>query len=510
MSRPTRVALLATLLAVSAFVTAAAQPGAVPIASAAVTCAKWTTTYAAPPTIRVYRHATDTVDIVPFRTYVENVLSWEWPSTYPAAALQAGAIAVKQYGWYYTIVNRSAYVTAAGACYDVRDDTNDQLYDPSRVPTANHLAAVEDTWPITLRKSGLMFLSGYGSGISSVCGADATATRTRLAQKGVRQCAIDGFTRDEILRTYLDPGLTITDAGRWFGHDRFATAASISEQIHAPGVPVVFVATGLDFPDALAAGPAAARLGGPVLLVRPDEIPAVVAAELSRLAPARIIVLGGTGAVSDAVVAALATFAPEVSRVSGADRYATAAATSALAFEPAVPIVFIATGSSFPDALVGAAAGARLGGPVLLVPSDQIPEAVAAELTRLQPLAIRVLGGPSVVGDAVLAALAAWAPDVARLAGSDRYETAAAVSAAVNPTGAATLFLATGTNFPDALAGGVLGAPILLARPGAASVGASVAMEIVRLAPGTFVALGGPGAIPDATITTVIAAGVAQ
>ena len=209
MHRPLRVALLATVLAVSAFVTTAAQPATVPIASAAVTCAKWTTTYAAPPTIRVYRHATDTVDIVQFRTYVENVLSWEWPSTYPAAALQAGAIAVKQYGWYHAIVNRSTYVTAAGECYDVRDDTDDQLYDPARVPAANHLAAVEATWPITMRKNGLMFLSGYGPGVSSVCGADATAGRTRLAQKGVRQCAIEHETLSQPPQRCHDIGISL-------------------------------------------------------------------------------------------------------------------------------------------------------------------------------------------------------------------------------------------------------------------------------------------------------------
>ncbi len=499
--------MLATILALSASVATGALPERVPIATAATPCAKWTTTYAPPTTIRVYRHATDTVDVVPFRAYVENVLSWEWPSSYPAAALEAGAIAVKQFGWYYTIVNRSSYRTVAGDCYDVRDDTNDQLYNPARVPTANHLAAVAATWAVTLRKNGLMFLSGYGPGTLSVCGADATSGRTRLAQRGVRQCALDGLGRDDILRTYLDPGLSIAEAGRWFGADRYETAVSISVQSYGPGVPVVFIATGLDFPDALAAGPAAARLGGPVLLVRPEEIPAVVAAELTRLAPRRIIVVGETGAIGSGVVAALGAFAPEVVRVEGADRYAAASATSAAAFEPGVPIAFIATGRDFPDALAGSAAGARLGGPVLLVPGDQIPGAVAAELARLQPLAIRVLGGSAVVSDGVLAELLQFTPDVARLAGINRYETAAAVSAAVNSGDTETLFIATGTNFPDALTGGALGTPILLARPGATSVAEAVALEIVRLNPRTFVTLGGPGAIPDATVTSVIAAG---
>src|SRR5690606_18161461 len=57
------------------------------------------------------------------------------------------------------------------------------------------------------------------------------------------------------------------------GADRFATAAQISSGFFEPGVPVVYVTSGMNFPDALAGGPAAASGGGPVLLVRPGSIP---------------------------------------------------------------------------------------------------------------------------------------------------------------------------------------------------------------------------------------------
>jgi hypothetical protein len=160
---------------------------------------------------------------------------------------------------------------------------------------------------------------------------------------------------------------------------------------------------------------------------------------------------------------------------------------------------------NFPDALVGAAAGARLGGPVLLVPGDGVPEAVAAELVRLQPARIRVLGGAGVVTDATLEALRAYSPDVDRIAGSTRYATAAAVSAATYEPGAAGLDLATGSNFPDALSAGPRGGPLLLVPP----VGAlppEVVAEVVRLAVGRLVGLGGPGALPDTAIADVAAA----
>lgn len=492
-------------LVTAAVVLAAGLLVARPPAARAAGCAPWPTTFDPPPTIRVLRTATGVVDEVPFRAYVENVLYWEWPSWYPTEALKAGAVAVKQYAWYKVRYPRSTAVTPSGACYHVRDDTWDQIYDPSRTPTAAHLAAVDATWLVTLRRSGSFFLSGYGPGTADMCGADLSSTRTRLAQRGVRACALAGKTMAEILRVYLDPGLSIATARRIHGQDRFATGTAISSSTFAPGVPVAFVATGLDFPDALAAGPAAALLGGPVLLVWPDSVPAAVATELARLQPARIVVLGSVGAVSDGVLEALKAFAPEVVRVAGATRYETAAATSATAFAPGVPVAFIATGQNFPDALVGAAAGARLGGPVLLVPPDSIPAEVAAELTRLAPAAIHVLGAPSVVSDAVLAGLGQYAPTVTRLAGGDRYATAAAASAALFTPNGGPLYLATGTNFPDALSAGPLGGPLLLLSPWS-TPGAEVAAEAVRLQPSLLVPIGGAPALSDASVAGLAAA----
>ena len=499
MHRRTLLALLAALL-----VSAAGAGSPRPIAAAGA-CPAWPTSFAAPFEIRVLRVASGVVETVPFRAYVENALAWEWPSSYPAEALKAGAIAVKQYAWFYLMRPRAAYVTPGGECYHVRDDTNDQTYDLARTPHPNHLAAVAATWPLTLRRSGTFFLSGYGPGTTDACGADLSATRTRLAQRGARACALAGMSMADILRTYLDPGLVIASGERIAGPDRFATGAAVSAASFAPGVPVVFVATGFDFPDALAAGPAAARLGGPVLLVGGTSLSAAVAAELTRLQPASIVVLGGPSVVGDDVLAALAAYAPTVGRIAGATRYETAAAASAASFAPGVPIALVATGLNFPDALVGAAAGARLGGPVLLVPGDGVPEAVAAELARLQPARIRVLGGPSVVSDATLEALRAFSADVDRLSGTSRYATGAAVSAALYEPGAPFVDLATGLNFPDALSAGPRGGPLLLVPPTGA-LPPEVAAEVVRLAPGLLVALGSAGALSDAAVAGVVAA----
>ena len=122
--------------------------------------------------------------------------------------------------------------------------------------------------------------------------------------------------------TLLVPDRSGADAAaRIAGADRFATAAAVSRASFSPGVPVVFVVTGLSFPDALTAGPAAAHRGGPVLLVAKTSVPQPTRDELARLDPGAIVVVGGQGAVSDSVFAEMDQYTDgPVTRVSGADR----------------------------------------------------------------------------------------------------------------------------------------------------------------------------------------------
>lgn len=283
------------------------------------------------------------------------------------------------------------------------------------------------------------------------------------------------------------------DVDRHAGSDRFQTAVKISAAQFAPGVPVAYVATGMNFPDALAGGVPAALRGGPVLLVTRDSIPSSTAAELARLKPAEIVVLGGPPSVSSAVADALKLYATSgsVRRLAGSDRYATAAAISSDAFSPGVPAVFIATGLKFPDALAGVAAAAQAAGPVLLV-GDSIPAPTAAELTRLAPGRIVVLGSAATVSDSVFNALKSYTSgSVSRFAGPDRYATATEIS---NGTwsSADVVFLATGAKFPDALAGapvaGIGDFPLLLVTKD--GIPSSTASELVRLDPDQVVILG--------------------
>lgn len=256
---------------------------------------------------------------------------------------------------------------------------------------------------------------------------------------------------------------------RLAGADRFATAVAVSRDAHPDGARVVFLAAGDTYPDALAAGPAAHASGAPILLTGRTALPASTAAELARLSPGRVYVLGGAGVVSDAVgfAARDAAKAEHVYRVAGADRYATAARITEV-FPPAAKTVYIASGEGFADALAGGVAAARQEGTVLLTGRSVLPAATRTRLAALAPERIVVLGGTGAVDAATLTAISRAAPsaDVTRVAGTDRFDTAARVAARVWPRGSATVFVGAGNRFPDALnavpAAAKAGAPILL------------------------------------------------
>ena len=325
--------------------------------------------------------------------------------------------------------------------------------------------------------------------------------RSLVGNPDVRTEAVIGATV-----TSADPApLTLeapSSVTRLGGGDLYGTPAVISAANFAPGVPVVYVATGLDFPDALAGAAVAGPQGGPILLVSVDAIPAATAAELTRLRPQQIMILGGTGVVSDAVASALGDYTSgAVTRLAGRDRYATAAAVGAATFVPGVPVVYVATGLNFPDALAGAAVAGFQDGPVLLVSTNAIPTVTAIELARLKPMRIVILGGSGVVSDAVASTLGAYTPGtVTRLAGRDRYATAAAISAATFAPGVPVVYVATGLDFPDALAGsavaGSQGAPVLLVSTDA--IPAATAAELTRLQPGRVVLLGSASSVSEA------------
>lgn len=284
------------------------------------------------------------------------------------------------------------------------------------------------------------------------------------------------------------------DITREGGEDRFDTAARIAGRF-SPGVDTLYVASGETFPDALAGAAVAVRGDSPVLLVQRSRIPSATRAQLERLDAERIVLVGGDGTVSATVRQQLEEYTStgEARRVGGDDRYETSAAITSAFYEAGQDTVFVTTGEDYPDALTGGAVAGRQNAPVLFVQNDRIPNVVRAELERLTPTNIVVVGGEGAVSSRVLADLDGLAGGEARrIHGSDRYATAAAVSNEFDP-GVSRVYVATGEDFPDALSSsalaGVQGLPLLLAKP--TDLTNSTRSAVDRLAPGDGQVIGG-------------------
>lgn len=303
------------------------------------------------------------------------------------------------------------------------------------------------------------------------------------------------------------------EVSRLSGADRFDTAVAISRaqfpddaDLH---VPVVYVANGLNYPDALAAGPAAIEKGGGLLLVLPTGIPSSVADELDRLNPDKIIVVGSATAVSNSVKTQLAEFVDspsDVIRLGGADRFETAELVIKNAFpEEDTLNGFFATGFNYPDALAAGPAAGLLHAPIFLVNggADVLPQHTIDLMSDLGVGEAYVVGGPpaisagafAAIGDALTPHGPYYVAGMSQLAGPDRYSTAVAVNQSVMRSDVA--LLATGTGYADALAGGPLagslGVPMYLSTP--TCVPNNVLADLIRIGVTKVILLGGESAL---------------
>lgn len=287
-------------------------------------------------------------------------------------------------------------------------------------------------------------------------------------------------------------------ASRLSGAGRYDTAVAVSQK-YSPGVEAVFVATGQNFPDALSAAAAAASVGGPLLLTPSNALPAAVRAEIVRLAPETIYIAGSQGAVSSAVETSLRGIAP-VERLGGASRYDTGNSLIQRIF-PRAAQAFIATGRTFPDALAATGAAGSVSAPVILVDGAQ-PTLTPETLALLGTLGVRsvtIVGGTGAVSPGIEGQLRSTY-DTQRIGGAGRYETAANVNDAFfTPGSANAVFLATGQNFPDALAGAALAghvkSPVYVTT--AACVPEAAHLSLQRLAATSTVALGGTAVVSN-------------
>jgi formylglycine-generating enzyme len=157
------------------------------------------------------------------------------------------------------------------------------------------------------------------------------------------------------------------------GADRFETAALVAAELEPTGTAFLVEGVHADaqrgWPDAVSAAPYAAFAGHPVLLTVQDVLPEATADALGDRQVGETIVVGGSAAVSDEVVAEVEAAGHGPRRLFGADRYATSTAVLAEAVEAGMTpeVTWLATGGNWPDALTAGPAVAADGDVLVLI-----------------------------------------------------------------------------------------------------------------------------------------------
>jgi Peptidase A4 family/ell wall binding domain 2 (CWB2) len=312
--------------------------------------------------------------------------------------------------------------------------------------------------------------------------------------------ALSGRTHD----AFAESISTLT-VQRIYGTDAIGTSIAVSQAEFptAGSAKTVVLARSDFFSDALAGGPLAAKLGGPLLITPPASVSSTldprVLTEIERVLPAggTVYILGGDAALSPGIDSELEGHGYSTQRVAGSDEYATAIDIAEQLGNPST--VFEATGLDFPDALSAVPAAIEKGGAILLTDgSTQDPE--TASYLSAHPGDTRyAIGGP----------LAAYGADPTAIPvyGQDLYGTSAAVAGTFFPT--PTVFgAATGSTFSDALSGGVFvgtrssPGPILLVEP-SGPLPSSINTYLVDAAPTLTQGylFGGPVAVDEGVLS---------
>jgi putative cell wall-binding protein len=256
---------------------------------------------------------------------------------------------------------------------------------------------------------------------------------------------------------------------RTAGSDRYETSARVSRDVFEMADTVV-LATGAGYADALAAAGLAGTVQGPVLLTPRDALPHATKREIARLGAREVYIVGGTAAVDNAVKTDLEAMGCTVTRIAGADRYATSVRVAekmdAIKLAQDGPgggfgggSAFVVSGTGFADALSAAPYAAGNSTPILLTKPTGLPAAVSGYIAK-NVGDVTIVGGTAAVSTGVedqIGLLNDQSVYVARVSGTNRFSTSYKLALAMVNDGLADpslVYLATGRSFADALGGG--------------------------------------------------------
>ncbi|WP_165368467.1 cell wall-binding repeat-containing protein [Serinicoccus sediminis] len=224
---------------------------------------------------------------------------------------------------------------------------------------------------------------------------------TRLSPKRIVVVGGDGVVADSVLRA-MQSYTTSGTVERVSGINRYVTAAELSKK-SPRGVARVYLAGGLGYADAMSGAALAGFQQVPMTLTRSDRLHPSTREALQHLRPTEIVVLGGPKVVSSTVAQEAAQYATSgrVTRLSGDDRYATAAKIAGQ-FPTSTSTAYVGPGTAYTEALVAAAAAGRANSPMLLTRPTSVPSATGTALDRLSLRSIVAVGTRANVSDSVV------------------------------------------------------------------------------------------------------------
>jgi len=309
-------------------------------------------------------------------------------------------------------------------------------------------------------------------------------------------------TSEEYLMSPFSAAVSIGSGAftaRLSGNNRTETAIAVS-QVGWPNSADTVILTRDDlYPDALTGTPLSKKLDAPILFTNKLKLTPATNTEIARLNPTKVIILGGTGAVSPEIENVLKQ-KYVIQRIGGNDRYETAKKIAdELGYKGKV---VIATGRDFHDALIVAPLAAYKGMPMLLTEKNALPSYTKDALSFIAPTETIVVGNSDMVGDGVLNELT----NAKRYSGSDYYQTAVVVAEKFGAD-VSKLFFATGRDFPDALTGSALAAkfnnPILFVNEPIADSVKQFLVKNKSLTDGINL-LGGEAVIPPTVVNEIM------
>ena len=300
-------------------------------------------------------------------------------------------------------------------------------------------------------------------------------------------------------------GKVVATLSRLAGGTRYQTMGAVVDVGTWKKGGTAIVASGINFPDALAAATLAGNENAPILLTDPDSLSPEVASRLSSLLPAKVYIMGGTSAVSDTVKSQIGKKVGSgcaVTRIAGSTRYGTALKLLEEASGRSKTLI-VATGVNFADALSVSPYAFESGAPIVLSdPGSGLDGDLLDEIHARDFTSSIIVGGTSAVPTKVELQLSdVGILDVARLSGSTRFETSKAIAEYELNHGFKFdgVVFATGINFPDALAAGALAgkssSPVLLVGQDS-DAAVSLAKQYYGQVSAAFV-VGGTSAVSD-------------